>query len=78
MFTLGQDLDAWLRTSQTVLDVNISQLSSGLEAMRNLFKEVTDGGIPSVAVLQDTQVQVLDDWLSAWMKSSMRKHDSPQ
>ena len=67
MFTLGQDLDAWLRTSQTVLDVNISQLSS-LEAMRNLFKEVTDGGIPSIVVLQDTQVQVLDDWLNAWIE----------
>ena len=65
MFKLGQDLDAWLRTSQTALDVNISQLSS-LEAMRNLFKDVTDGGIQSVAVLQDTQV--LDDWLNAWIE----------
>ena len=65
MFQFGQDLDAWLRTSKTVPDVHISQLSS-LEAMRNLFQEITDGGIQSVAVLEDTQV--LDDWLSAWIE----------
>ena len=65
MFALGQDLDAWLRTSKTVPDVHISQLSS-LGAMRNLFQEITDGGIQSVAVLEDTQV--LDDWLSAWIE----------
>ena len=65
MFKFGQDLDAWLRNSQTVPSVNISQLSS-LEAMRNLFREVTDGGIQSVAVLPDTQV--LDDWLNTWIE----------
>ena len=65
MFKFGQDLDAWLRKSQTVPNVNISQISS-LEAMRNLFREVTDGGIQSVAVLQDTQV--LDHWLNAWIE----------
>lgn len=65
MFTLGQDLDTWLRTSQAVLNVNISQLSS-LEAMRTLFQEVTSDGIQSFAVLQDTQV--LDDWLKDWIE----------
>ena len=70
MFTLGQDLDNWLRTSKTVPNLGASQLSN-LGAMRQLFQEVTNGGLSSFDVLQDTTV--LDDWLREWTEEFTSK-----
>lgn len=70
MFKLGQDLDHWLRTSKTVPNLGASQLSN-LGAMRQLFQEVTNGGLSSFDVLQDTTV--LDDWLREWTEEFTSK-----
>ena len=70
MFKLGKDLDNWLRTSKTVPNLGASQLSN-LGAMRQLFQEVTNGGLSSFAILQDTSV--LDDWLRQWTEEFTSK-----
>ena len=70
MFKLGQDLDAWLRTSETVPNLGASKLSN-LGAMRQLFQEVTSGGLKSFDVLQDTTV--LDAWICEWAEEFTSK-----
>ena len=65
MLTFGQDLDTWLRTSPTVPNLGISQLSN-FQAMQMVLQKISNEGMESLAILQDTQV--LDDWLSLWIE----------
>lgn len=70
MFKLGQDLDAWLRTPETVPNLGASQLSN-VGAMKKLFQEVTSGGLKSFDVLQDTTA--LDAWIREWVEEFTSK-----
>ena len=71
MFTLGQDLDTWLRTSDAMPDFEVDQLIN-LKAMRTLFKEVTNGDLTSFEILQDTET--LHTWIRIWAT----EHDTPK
>ena len=68
---LGRDLDLWLRTSQTVPNLGVHQLSN-LEAMRTLFQEVTSGDLQSFDLLKDTEA--LQEWIKIWAA----EHDTPE
>ena len=70
MFQLGQDLDIWLRTSDTVPNLSTTQLSN-IQAMQTLFQEVTSGTLQSFDVFKDTEA------LHSWITISAEEHDTP-
>lgn len=71
MFQLGQDLDVWLRTSDTVPNLSATQLSN-IQALRTLFQEVTSGTVQSFDVFKDTEA--LHTWIKIWAE----EHDTPE
>ena len=71
MRNLGQELDVWLRKTQTGLKIDTSKLTD-LSGMRKLFKEVKSGQLPSLDLLKDTEA------LQGWIKIWAAEHDTPE